>query len=239
MQRQACRGDRARCGPAGPARWVEGTDSPGRREDVLGAASGLCGRGGPGSLAGSGVEAVADAGRGLVWPSLGRGGASAGVDSGAAGAVAAGKTFSRVSLGCFGVVGISPAAWGGRVGVRGAHPADVGGCWGPGAPPEDVQGTAEEPQAGRDLHPAISGCQPGGPCSHEPGHRGTPGGGCSTGQAWRVTSRGHWREGPESGGDSGSAGGGSRAQGCGPRAPRTALRPSGASRPRAHSSLLV
>ena len=164
-------GDWARRSSAGPARWVEGTDSPGRREDVLGAASGLCSRGGPGSLAGSGVEAVADTRRGLAWPSLGRGGASAGVGSGATGAVAAGKTFSRASLGCFGVVGMSPAAWGGRVGVRGAHPANVGGRGGAGALPEDVQGKAEGPQAGRDLHPPIAGCQLGGWCSWELGHR--------------------------------------------------------------------
>lgn len=53
---------------------------------------------------------AADAGRGLVWASLGRWRASADTGSGAVGATAAGKKFSRLSLGCFGVVGVSPAA---------------------------------------------------------------------------------------------------------------------------------
>lgn len=89
---------------------------------MLGVASGLCGWGGLGSLDGSGVEAdteggqvtiavvAASAGRGLVWASLGRWRVSAGIGSGAVGATAAGKKFSRLSLGCFGVVGVSPEA---------------------------------------------------------------------------------------------------------------------------------
>lgn len=89
---------------------------------MLVVASGLCGWGGPGSLDGSGVEAgveggqltravaAASAGRGLAWLSLGRWRVSAGRGSGAVGATATGKKFSRLSLGCFGVVGVSPAA---------------------------------------------------------------------------------------------------------------------------------
>lgn len=89
---------------------------------MLGVASGPCGRGDSGSLDGSGVETDAEegqvmpavvaagAGRGLVWVSLGRWRASAGTESGGVGATAAGKKFSRLSLGCFGVVGVSPAA---------------------------------------------------------------------------------------------------------------------------------
>lgn len=89
---------------------------------MLVVASGLCTCGGPGSLDGSGVEAdteggqlttavaAASAGRALVWLSLGRGRVSAGTGSGAVGATATGKKFSRLSLGCFGVVGVSPAA---------------------------------------------------------------------------------------------------------------------------------
>lgn len=85
-------------------------------------ASALWGRGGPGSLDGSGVEADAEGGqgmiavvavgtgRGLLWVSLGRWRASVGTGSGAVGATAPGKKFSRLSLGCFGVVGVSPAA---------------------------------------------------------------------------------------------------------------------------------
>lgn len=221
-------GDWARRGSARPAPWVEGTDSPGRREDVLGAASGLCSRGGPGSLAGSGVEAVADTRRGLAWPSLGRGGASAGVGSGATGAVAAGKTFSRASLGCFGVVGMSPAAWGGRVGVRGAHPANVGGRGGRGPRLRTSRARQRGPRlAGTCTLPLLG-------ASWEDGAAGSWG-----------TGRGHprrrlqhksvlesdlprpWWEGPQSGSDAGSAGGGSQAQGCSPKAPHTALRPSG------------
>lgn len=125
-QQQAC------CG-TGPARLAEGPDSPGCREDVLGAASGRCGRGGPVSLARSGVEVAAGTGRGLAWPSLGRGGASTSTGSGAAGAVAVGKMLSRESLGCFGVVGVSPAAWEGRVGVRGPTLPMSGAAGGPGA----------------------------------------------------------------------------------------------------------
>lgn len=53
---------------------------------------------------------AAGAGRGLVWASLGRWRVSAGTGSGAVGATAAGKKFSRLSLGCFGVVGVSPVA---------------------------------------------------------------------------------------------------------------------------------
>lgn len=89
---------------------------------MLGVASVLGGWGGLGSLDGSGVEAdteggqvmtavvAAGTGRGLVWVSLGRWSPSAGIGSGAVGATAAGKKFSRLSLGCFGVVGVSPAA---------------------------------------------------------------------------------------------------------------------------------
>lgn len=99
------------------ARW-RGWYSPGSRE----VASGLCSCGGPGSSAGSGVEAdaeggqvmtaevVAGTGRGLVWASLGRWRTSVGMGSEAVRATAAGKKFSRLSLGCFGVVGVSPAA---------------------------------------------------------------------------------------------------------------------------------
>lgn len=89
---------------------------------MLGVASGPCGWGDSGSLDGSGVETDAEegqvmpaveaagAGRGLVWVSLGRWRASAGTESEGVGATAAGKKFSRLSLGCFGVVGVSPAA---------------------------------------------------------------------------------------------------------------------------------
>lgn len=89
---------------------------------MLGVASGLGGWGGPGSLARSGMEAdamggqvvramvAAGVGQGLAWVSLGRRRASAGMGSGAVGATAVGKKFSRLSLGCLGVVGVSPAA---------------------------------------------------------------------------------------------------------------------------------
>lgn len=84
-------------------------------------------------MARSGVEVAAGTGRGLAWPSLGRGGASTSTGSGAAGAVAVGKMLSRESLGCFGVVGVSPAAWEGRVGVRGPTLPMSGAAGGPGA----------------------------------------------------------------------------------------------------------
>lgn len=64
------------------------------------------------------VEVAGSAGRGLGWASLGRGRGSAGTGSGAAGATAAGKKFSRLSLGCFGVVGVSPEACEGKREVR-------------------------------------------------------------------------------------------------------------------------
>lgn len=63
------------------------------------------------------AEAAGNAGRGLGWASLGRG-RSAGTGSGAAGVTAAGKKFSRLSLGCFGVVGVSPEACEGEREVR-------------------------------------------------------------------------------------------------------------------------
>lgn len=93
---------------------------------MLGVASGLCGRECPLSLDVCGVEVedeagqvtmavvLASAGRGLAWVSLGLWWASACMGSGAAGATAAGKKFSRLSLGCFGVVGVSPEACDGR-----------------------------------------------------------------------------------------------------------------------------
>lgn len=101
---------------------LPGGDLPGIRETMLVMVSGLCDRGVPGSLDESGVEADAEGGqlmtavvaasaeRGLVWMSLGRWTASAGTVSGAMGAVTAGKKFSRLSLGCLGVVGVSPEA---------------------------------------------------------------------------------------------------------------------------------
>lgn len=47
---------------------------------------------------------------GLRWESLGRWRASGAVVSGTVGATVAGKKFSRLSLGCLGVVGASPEA---------------------------------------------------------------------------------------------------------------------------------
>lgn len=65
----------------------------------------------------SGVEADAEGGpvmtganTGLWWESLGRWRASGAVGSGTVGTTAAGKKFSRLSLGCLGVVGASPEA---------------------------------------------------------------------------------------------------------------------------------
>lgn len=56
------------------------------------------------------MTAAAVANTGLRWESLGRRRTSAAVGSGAVGATVAGKKFSRLSLGCLGVVGASPEA---------------------------------------------------------------------------------------------------------------------------------
>lgn len=129
-------------------------------------ASGLCGRGGPGSLDGSGVEPDAEggqvttagvaacAGRGLVWLSLVRCGVSVGVGSGAAGATAVGKKFSRLSLGCFGVVGVSPVAWEDKGEVREASQAGLS----PRYPPGHLSWCPTlGPNASREAHSANSG----------------------------------------------------------------------------------
>lgn len=71
---------------------------------------------------------AASAGRGLVWVSLGLWRASASTESGAVGATAAGKKFSRLSLGCLGVVGVSPEAYKDRGEVREGRGRGVGGA---------------------------------------------------------------------------------------------------------------
>lgn len=105
----------------GELRW----HLPGLRGALLGVASGLCGRGIPGSVDRSGVEAEAEGGQvmtvantGLRWESLGRWRASGAVGSGTVGTTVAGKKFSLLSLGCLGVVGVSPEACEEKVKVR-------------------------------------------------------------------------------------------------------------------------
>lgn len=65
----------------------------------------------------SGIEAEAEGGQvmtvantGLRWESLGLWRASGAVGSGTVGTTVAGKKFSLLSLGCLGVVGVSPEA---------------------------------------------------------------------------------------------------------------------------------
>lgn len=144
-------------------------------------------------MARSGVEAAAGTGRGLVWPSLGRGGASTSTGSGAAGAAVVGKMLSRESLGCFGVVGVSPAAWEGRVGVRGPTLLTSGATGGAGARLRTSRARQRGPRLARTCTPhcwvpARRVVQLGPGAQDE----GTQGGGCS-GQSWRVTPAGDGR----------------------------------------------
>lgn len=118
------------------------------------------------------AEVAGSAGRGLGWASLGRGRGSAGTGSGAAGATAAGKKFSRLSLGCFGVVGVSPEACEGKREVRqaagqpGPHcparsPALAHAAGRSQAAPEDPARTPSPSHGGRPGHGGGSEGAPG------------------------------------------------------------------------------
>lgn len=78
---------------------------------------------------------------GLRWESLGRWRASGAVGSGTVETTVAGKKFSRLSLGCLGVVGVSPEACEDKGKVRAAD----GDCTAPCQSNSAPQNTSSRP----------------------------------------------------------------------------------------------